>query len=480
MKKTTKKVAVTKTAPTTRVEEDSLGQVYVPADKFWGAQTQRSTQNFKISDQKVSLDLIHAFGLVKHAAATANEKCGKLDKERADLIRHVCEEIFEGKLDDNFPTNAYQAGAGTQTNMNVNEVIARRASFLAHKPGFVHENDHVNMSQSTNDAYPTSANLCVVDIVERKLIPAVQGLIETFKKLEVEHKELVKLGRTHIQDAVPITFGQEVSGWRFACEHAVDMINDALKFNYVCTMGATAVGTGLTCPLKKGYAKYCNDALNKILAAKMPHLSRKFTVCPNLFYSTWSKDGYVFLSGAIKALAMNLYKISMDVRFLASGPRCGFGEINIPQNEPGSSIMPGKVNPTQCEGMSMMCVDVVGKDLVVSWLAGGANFELNTFGTIQMANLINMIDLFSNYINSFNKNCCAGITVNKKKMQYYVDNSLILVTCLKDVIGYHKCAEISMYAFHHDLTLKEAALKLGYISEEDYDKNMVPLKMCHN
>lgn len=463
-----------------RIEHDSLGEMKVPADKYWGAQTQRSTQNFRISDQKVSLDLIHAFGAVKYAAACANEKCGKLDKKRADLIRKVCIEVMDGKLDENFPTNAYQAGAGTQTNMNVNEVIARRASCLAGKSGFIHENDHVNMSQSTNDAYPTSANLCVVDITERKLIPAIKGLIATYKKLEVQHKDLVKLGRTHIQDAVPITFGQEVSGWRFACENALHMIEEALKFNYVCTMGATAVGTGSTCPLKKGYAKYCNAALNEILAKKFPHLSGKFSVCPNLFYSTWSKDGYVFLSGAIKALAMNLYKISMDVRFLASGPRSGFGEINIPQNEPGSSIMPGKVNPTQCEGMSMMCVDVVGKDLVVAWLAGGANFELNTFGTIQMANLINMIDLFSNYINSFNNNCCKGITVNPKKMKYFVDNSLMLVTALKDVIGYHKSAEIALYAQRNDLTLKQAAMKLGYLTEKEYDQYVVPAKMCHN
>ena len=464
-----------------RVEHDSLGEMLVPSNRYWGAQTQRSMKNFQIADQMVSLDLIHAFGAVKYAAATANEKCGKLDHKRADLIRKVCLEVMSGKLDANFPTNAYQAGAGTQTNMNVNEVIARRASALAGQPGYIHENDHVNMSQSTNDAYPTAANLCVVYMVENKLIPAINGLIETYKKLEKKHKDLVKLGRTHIQDAVPITFGQEVSGWRYACEHARDMIECALSYCYSCTMGATAVGTGSTCPLKKGYAKYCCDALNKILAEnKWYKVAHKFTVCPNLFYSTWSKDSYVMVSGAIKALAMNLYKISMDVRFLASGPRSGFGEINIPQNEPGSSIMPGKVNPTQCEGMSMMCVDVCGKDLVVAWLAGGANFELNTFGTIQMANLVNMIDLFSNYINSFNKNCCAGITVNPKKMKYYVDNSLMLVTALKDVIGYHKSAEIALYAQRNGLTLKEAAMKLGYISSEDYDKYVVPLKMCHN
>ena len=464
-----------------RIEHDSLGQMQVPSDKYWGAQTQRSIKNFAISKQKVSLDLIHAFGAIKYAAATANEKCGKLDKNRAKFIKEACLEVMSGKLDDNFPTNAYQAGAGTQTNMNVNEVIARRASHLAKKKGYIHENDHVNMSQSTNDSYPTSANLCIIYMVENKLLPAIDNLITTYKKLETQHKNVVKLGRTHIQDAVPITFGQEVSGWRFALENAKNMIITALNYAYVSTMGATAVGTGSTCPLKKGYAKYCCDALNNLLKNnKYYQVKKSFKVCQNLFYSTWSKDAYVFISGAIKALAMNLYKISMDVRFLASGPRSGFGEINIPQNEPGSSIMPGKVNPTQCEGMSMMCVDVVGKDLVVSWLAGGANFELNTFGTIQMANFIDMIDLFTNYINSFNKNCCAGITINANKMKYYVDQSLMLVTALKDVIGYHKSAEIALYAQKNNLTLKEAAIKLGYISKSDYDKYVNPLKMCFN
>ena len=464
-----------------RVEHDSLGEMLVPTWAYWGAQTARSVKNFKISDQIVSLDLIHAFGAVKHAAATANEKCGKLDHKRAALIRRVCEEIMSGKLDKHFPTNSYQAGAGTQTNMNVNEVIARRASYLAGKPGYVHENDHANMSQSTNDAYPTAANLCAITLVENKLIPAINGLIETYKKLEKKHKDLVKLGRTHIQDAVPITFGQEVSGWRFACENARDMILCARESLYVCTMGATAVGTGSTCPLKKGYAKYCCDALNKVLKGnKYVKVAKEFEVVPNLFYSTWSKDALIFTHGAIKALAMNLYKISMDVRFLASGPRSGFGEINIPQNEPGSSIMPGKVNPTQCELMSMMTADVVGRDVTVAWLGGGANFELNTFGTIQFANFADSVNRFSNAINSFNKNCCAGITVNPKKMKYYVDNSLMLVTALKDVIGYHKSAEIALYAQRNGLTLKAAAMKLGYISSKDYDKHVVPLKMCHN
>lgn len=464
-----------------RVEHDSLGEMLVPNWAYWGAQTQRSMKNFQIADQIVSLDLIHAFGAVKHAAATANEKCGKLDHNRARLIRQACEEIMAGKLDKHFPTNSYQAGAGTQTNMNVNEVIARRASKIAGKPGYVHENDHANMSQSTNDAYPTSANLCAIYMVENKLLPALDRLIATYKRLEKEHANLVKLGRTHIQDAVPITFGQEVSGWRFACENAREMIVRALDSLYVCTMGATAVGTGSTCPLKKGYAKFCCDALNKVLKNnKHFSVAKEFKVVPNLFYSTWSKDALIFVHGAIKALAMNLYKISMDVRFLASGPRSGFGEINIPQNEPGSSIMPGKVNPTQCEGMSMMCVDVVGRDIVVAWLGGGANFELNTFGTIQFANFADSVNRFANYIDSFNKNCCAGITVNPKKMKYYVDNSLMLVTALKDVIGYHKSAEIALYAQRNGLTLKEAAHKLGYISEKDYDKYVVPAKMCHN
>ena len=456
-----------------RIEHDSIGDIKVPADRLWGAQTQRSVINFKIWHDKVSLDVIYAVAVVKYACAEANYKCGKLSKFKKDLIQKVCFEILDGKLDKEFPTSAYQGGAGTQTNMNVNEVIARRGNQIARKK-ILHENDDVNMSQSTNDVIPTAFNIAALYLLRKHLYPAVDGLIETFRKMEQKYKDIVKMGRTHIQDAVPITFGQEVSGWRAAVENGKEMVVVASKSLLVSTLGATAVGTGSTAPLKKGYAKYACDALNRILKTD------KFQVTNNMFQSTWSKDQFVFISGAIKALAMNLYKISQDVRFLASGPRSGFGEINIPQNEPGSSIMPGKVNPTQCELMSMACDQVVGHDINISLLASQANFELNTFGTFLMQNFVQMIGIFSDSINSFNKNCCVGITVNANKMKEYLDNSLMLVTALKDVIGYEKSSKIAKNALVKGISLKESAAELGYLTEKEFDKYIDPKKMCYN
>lgn len=453
-----------------RIEHDSLGEMQVPSNALWGAQTQRSLKNFQIGHEIVSLDLIKATAIIKSACATANEKCGKLDKKRADLIRKACDEIVKGKLDSNFPTCAYQAGSGTQTNMNVNEVIAHRANQLAKKE-LVHPNDHCNMSQSTNDVYPTAMNLTALYLVENKLFPAIDGLVASMKKLEVQHKNLIKMGRTHIQDALPITFAQEVSGWRFSIENAKEMIKKTLPFFCDLNMGGTAVGTGCSAPLSKGYDKYCVAAINQLLNTK------RFKVTPNKYHGTWSKDAFVFCHGAIKALAMNLYKVAQDVRFMASGPRCGFGEINIPQNEPGSSIMPGKVNPTQCEGMAMICCQVLGHDNAISMLASQGNFELNTFGTVLMQNFIQSVTLFSDMINSFNKNCVSGITVNPKKMKYYVDNSLMLVTALKEVIGYEKAAKIAKLAHKEGTSLKEAAMKLKYCTSAEYDKIVDPKKM---
>ncbi len=453
-----------------RIEHDSLGEMQVPNDALWGSQTQRSLKNFKIGHEIVSLDLIKMTAIIKSACATANEKCGKLDAKRAELIRQACKEIYEGKLDKHFPTCAYQAGSGTQTNMNVNEVIAHRANQIAKKQ-LIHPNDHCNMSQSTNDVYPTAMNLTALYLINEKLFPAVDNLIASMKTLETKYKSLIKMGRTHIQDALPITFGQEVSGWRFALENSKKMINNTLPFFYELNMGGTAVGTGMSAPLKKGYDKYCVAAINTLLK------TNKFKVTPNKFHGTWSKDNFVFCHGAIKAMAMNLYKIAQDVRFLASGPRCGFGEINIPQNEPGSSIMPGKVNPTQCESMAMICCQVMGHDNAISMLASQGNFELNTFGTVLMQNFIQSVTLFADMINSFNKNCVAGITVNKEKMQHNVDNSLMLVTALKEEIGYEKAAEIAHYAYHHNISLKEAALALKYVTDSEYDKIVDPKKM---
>ena len=456
-----------------RIEHDSIGEIEVPAERLWGAQTQRSTQNFKIWHDKMSLDVIYATAAVKYACAEANYRCGKMSKATKDLIQKVALEIMNGKLDREFPTCAYQAGAGTQTNMNVNEVIARRGNKIAKKT-ILHENDHCNMSQSTNDVIPTAFNIAALSLLNRKLYPAVDGLIATFKRMEEKYKDVVKLGRTHIQDAVPITFGQEVSGWRASLENAKAMIQLAATTLYTSSLGATAVGTGSTCPLKKGYAKYACAALNKVLK------TTKYKVTNNLFQSTWSKDQFVFVSGAVKALAVNMYKISQDVRFLASGPRSGFGEINIPQNEPGSSIMPGKVNPTQCELMSMASDQVFGHDLNIALCAAQANFELNTFGTFLMQNFVQMIGIFSDAINSFNKNCCSGITINEKKMKHYVDNSLMLVTALKDVIGYEKASKIAKNALKKGISLKESAKELKFLTEKEYDKHVNPKKMCHN
>ena len=456
-----------------RIESDSLGEKKVPANVLWGSQTQRSIENFKIGNDKVSLDLIKAVAVIKYACATANEKCKKLSKKNADLIRKVCVEIMDGKLDSNFPTCAYQAGSGTQTNMNVNEVIAHRANQIV-KKDIIHPNDHCNMSQSTNDVYPTAMNITALYLIEKKLFPAVDGLIASMKKLENKYKNVVKMGRTHIQDALPITFGQEVSGWRYSVENAKKMIECTLSYFCELNMGGTAVGTGLTAPNKKGYDKYCVATINEILETK------RFKITPNKYHGTWSKDAFVFCHGAIKALAMNLYKVSQDVRFLASGPRCGFGEINIPQNEPGSSIMPGKVNPTQCEGMSMICCQVLGHDNAISMLASQGNFELNTFGTVLMQNFIQSVTLFADMIDSFNKHCVAGITINEKKMKKNCDESLMLVTALKEVIGYHKAAVIANNAFKKGITLKESALELKYVSEEEYDKIMDPKKMVNS
>ncbi|MDR2369808.1 MAG: class II fumarate hydratase [Mycoplasmataceae bacterium] len=459
MAKNTKKI---------RVERDSIGVMEVPVDKYWGAQTQRSLTNFNIGTEIVSLRLIYAVAATKWAAASANEKCKKLDKTRAGLIRQACEEILASKLDENFPTHAYQAGSGTQTNMNVNEVIAHRANEIARK-NLVHPNDHCNMSQSTNDVYPTAMNITAIDLTRNLLLPAVNRLITACEKLQERAQNVLKMGRTHIQDALPITFGQEVSGWVYALKNGKHMLQDALKYMFEVNMGGTAVGTGYSAP--KHYDVYCVEFLNKILK------SHEFKVTANKYHGTWSKDNFVYLHGAVKALAVNIYKIAQDVRFLASGPRSGFGEITIPANEPGSSIMPGKVNPTQCEGMAMICGQVMGHDTTIAFLASQGNFELNTFGTVLMQNFIQSITLFSEMIDSFDKRCVSGIVINHDRMDHYVRNSLMLVTALADHIGYEKSSEIAKYAYQHKTTLKKAALLLKYVSEAEFDKVVDPKKM---
>ncbi|MDR0826002.1 MAG: class II fumarate hydratase, partial [Mycoplasmataceae bacterium] len=351
----------------------------------------------------------------------------------------------------------------------VNEVIAHRANEIAKKKNFVHPNDHCNMSQSTNDVYPTAMNICALTLLNKKLFPAVDGLIASCKKLEEHGKHVVKMGRTHIQDALPITFGQEVSGWTYSLQNALAMIKTAMKTFYPSNMGGTAVGTGFEAP--KGYDKYCVAFMNKILK------SNYLTPTPNKYHGCWSKDSFVFVHGAVKALATNIYKIAQDVRFLASGPRSGFCEITIPANEPGSSIMPGKINPTQCEGMAMICGQVMGHDTTISFLASQGNFELNTFGTVLMQNFIQSITLFSEMIHSFTVHCVDGIKINHERMDHYVRHSLMLVTALADYIGYEKSSEIAKYAYKNKLTLKKAALALGYVTSKDFDRLVDPLKM---
>ncbi len=451
------------------IEKDSLGKIEVPNWALWGPQTQRSLQNFKIGHEIVSLDLIHQLAVLKAACAIANYKCKKMPKQKADLIYKVCKEIWEGKLDKHFPTKAFQAGSGTQTNMNINEVIAHRANQIAKKK-MIHPNDDANMSQSTNDSYTSSTNMTAIYVFNKYLVPAAEGLINSFKKLEKKYANVVKLGRTHIQDAVPLTFGQEVSGWRFAIETDLKNAKQAIETQYYLNCGGTAIGSGCTAP-KHNYDHYCVNEINKILNTK------KFKVVGNKYYASWSKGTIAYAHGAIKALAMDLYKIAQDIRFLASGPRSGFGEINIPQNEPGSSIMPGKVNPTQCEGMAMMCINVFGYDSSIAFLASQGNFELNTFGTYLIQDFITSVTLLSDMINSFNIHCVSGITVNEDRMSELVNNSLMLVTQLKDAIGYEKSAAISKYAYKHKVTLREANRHLNIIPDREFIKIVDPKKM---
>ena len=450
-----------------RIEKDTMGEMRVPKDKYWGAQTQRSYQNFEIGLEVMPREITHAFGILKMAAARANFKLGKLSGEKLGFIETACKEVIEGKLNDHFPLVVWQTGSGTQSNMNANEVIAGRANELAGTK-LLHPNDDINKSQSSNDTFPTAMHISAVLAVEDKLLPQIDELIKTFKRLEKENKGIVKSGRTHLQDAVPISFSQEISGWRNMLEKAKAMIIASLGGIKELALGGTAVGTGLNAP--KGFDKLVAEEVSLITG-------KKFVTAKNKFHALTSKDELVFTHGALKALAGNLMKIANDVRWLSSGPRCGLGEIFIPENEPGSSIMPGKVNPTQCESLTMVAVQVMANDAAVGFASSQGNFELNVFMPVIIYNFLQSVRLLADGIKSFNKNCASGIKANKQKMNYNLYNSLMLVTALNPYIGYENAAKTAKKAHKENISLKEACVSLGFLTEEEFDKVFHPEQM---
>ena len=450
-----------------RIEHDSMGEMKVPADKYWGAQTQRSYQNFRIGTEKMPKEIITAFAYLKKGAALANYRLGNLEKEKLDAINAAADEILAGKLDDNFPLVVWQTGSGTQTNMNVNEVIANRGNEIAGKK-LLHPNDDVNKSQSSNDTFPTAMHIAAVIEIQTQLIPAIEMMIETFKRLEKENEGIIKCGRTHLQDATPIAFSQEISGWRNMLEISLEQIKAAIPGISRLALGGTAVGTGLNAP--KGFAEEAAQAISELTGFS-------FETAPNKFHALTSKDELVFMHGALKALAADLMKIANDVRWLASGPRNGLREINIPANEPGSSIMPGKVNPTQCEAMTMVAVQVVANDTAISFAASQGNFELNVFMPVMIYNFLQSVRLLSDGMKSFNNNCLTGITANKEVMEYDLYHSLMLVTALNPYIGYENAAKTAKMAFEKNITLREACIKLGFLTGEKFDEFFHPEKM---
>ena len=450
-----------------RTEHDSMGQVLVPADKLWGAQTQRSLENFPIGTEKMPLEIIHAFGLLKKAAAIANHRMGRLDDERFSALCAACDEIIDGKLDTHFPLAVWQTGSGTQSNMNVNEVAARRGNELAGRE-ILHPNDHVNMSQSSNDTFPTAMHIAAVMGLEDMLIPALDRLVQTLLRLEEENADVVKSGRTHLQDAVPITLGQEISGWRSSLEHDKEMIRTAIPALSALALGGTAVGTGLNAPA--GFAEAAAQAVSELTG-------KTFVTAPNKFHALTSKDELVFAHGALKALATDLMKMANDVRWLASGPRCGLGEIKIPENEPGSSIMPGKVNPTQCEAVTMAAVQVMGNDAAIGFAASQGNFELNVFMPVIIYNFLQSVRLLADCMDSFNKRCVSGIEADREKCRNNLHNSLMLVTALNPYIGYENAAKVAHMAYEEGISLKDACVKLGFLTTERFNEVFHPEEM---
>ncbi len=450
-----------------RIEHDSMGEIQVPADRYWGAQTQRSFENFKIGVEKIPTEIIRAFAILKKAAAMANNRLGKLDQKRLDAISQACDEILEGKLDGHFPLAVWQTGSGTQSNMNVNEVIANRGNEIAGEK-LLHPNDHSNMSQSSNDTFPTAMHIAAALAIEDQLFPSIDRLISTFDRLMKENEGIIKTGRTHLQDATPITFSQEISGWKNMLEKSKEMLTMSLSELRELALGGTAVGTGLNAP--KGFDTEVAKAVSELTG-------KDFKTAENKFHSLTSKDELVFAHGALKGLAANMMKIANDVRWLASGPRCGLGEILIPENEPGSSIMPGKVNPTQCEAVTMVAVQVMANDVAVGMAASQGNFELNVFMPVCIYNFLQSVRLLSDALVSFNDHCAVGIKANKEKMDENLHRSLMLVTCLNPHIGYENAAKTAKKAFKENISLKEACVELGFLTAEKFDEVFKPEQM---
>ena len=451
-----------------RTEHDSMGDILVEEERLWGAQTQRSFENFRIGTERMPEELIQALVIIKLAAAKANNAMGKLSGEKYSLIRGSCESLLRGEHTDEFPLSVWQTGSGTQTNMNVNEVISRMCFLSSGGSVSVHPNDDVNMSQSSNDVFPTAMHLSAVCIFEDRLLPSLEALASEFDRLEKENEGIIKTGRTHLQDAVPIGFSQEIGGWKASLLKDRDLISRAADEMKELALGGTAVGTGLNCP--EGFDSECISLLNEITG-------KRFRRASNLFHALTSRDEMVFAHGAMKALAADLMKIANDIRWLASGPRCGLGEITIPENEPGSSIMPGKVNPTQCEAVCMAAVQVMGNDAAVSIAASQGNFELNVYMPVLIYNFLQSARLLSDAMDSFRIHCVRGIEPVREKMDYYLSRSLMTITALSPRIGYENASMIARKALKEDITLKQAALSSGLISEEEYDELTDPANM---
>lgn len=449
------------------MERDSMGEIAVEEDKLWGAQTQRSLENFKIGTEKMPGEIIKAFAILKKAAALVNAELGFLDFEIADAIVAACNEISEEKWADQFPLAVWQTGSGTQTNMNVNEVIANRGNEILGEKR-IHPNDHVNKAQSSNDTFPTAMHVASVLEIETNLFPALYRLEDTFRSLSENYMDIIKIGRTHLQDATPLTLGQEISGWLVMLEQTESMIQSSLEYVREIALGGTAVGTGLNT-----HPEFAERVADKISILS----GTEFITAPNKFHALTSKDALVNTHGALKALAANLMKIANDIRWLASGPRCGIGELNIPENEPGSSIMPGKVNPTQSEALAMVCCQVMANDTAVSFAASQGNFQLNVYMPVLIYNMLQSIRLLSDGMNSFGKNCAAGILPNRENIKRNLESSLMLVTALNPHIGYEKAALIAKTAYGKGLTLKQAAVSLGILTEEEFDQFVDPAKM---
>ncbi|MBR2634624.1 MAG: class II fumarate hydratase [Clostridia bacterium] len=455
-----------------RIEHDSMGEVRVPADKYWAAQTERSHENFKIGVgiETMPREITRAFGILKKAAAMANHalKPEKMTEQKLSAISQACDEVMSGSLNEHFPLVVWQTGSGTQSNMNANEVIANRGNEIVGEK-ILHPNDDINMSQSSNDTFPTAMHIAAVEAIEDKLFPAMDLLIATLIRLEKENEGLVKSGRTHLQDATPIRFSQEISGWRSGLEKDRELLSASLVHLKELALGGTAVGTGLNAP--KGFDVKVAEAVSEITG-------KAFVTAPNKFHALTSKDELVFAHGALKALAADLMKIANDIRWLASGPRLGLGEIFIPENEPGSSIMPGKVNPTQCEAVTMVAVQVMGNDVAVGLAASQGNFELNVFMPVCIYNFLQSARLLAEAIVSFHDNCVVGIRANKEKMHHNLHNSLMLVTALNPYIGYENAAKTAKKAFKENISLKEACVALGFLTAEKFDEVFHPEEMA--